>query len=192
MAIKALVYDNFGVLMDVVYSSLRRILPVEERGRLLEILDAADSGQISDTAELQQITALLDEFNLDGAKSVARAIQNSDRNTELLSFILDSRKKYKTALLSNVSAAIWNYYTPAELDKYFDTVVLSYREGMIKPDPRIYQLTCRRLGVQPDECVFTDDNETNVVAARRVGMRGIVFTDNQSYFAQLEEILQNA
>lgn len=192
MAIKALVYDNFGVLMDMVYSSLRRILPVEERGRLLEILDAADSGQISDTAELQQITALLDEFNLDGAKSVARAIQNSDRNTELLSFILNSRKKYKTALLSNVSAAIWNYYAPAELDKYFDTVVLSYREGVIKPDPRIYQLTCRRLGVQPDECVFTDDNETNVVAARRVGMRGIVFTDNQSYFAQLEEILHNA
>ena len=38
MAIKALIFDNFGVLMDVVYSSLRQILPNEARGELLKIL----------------------------------------------------------------------------------------------------------------------------------------------------------
>ena len=144
MAIKALIFDNFGVLMDLVYSSLR----------LLDILDQADNGRISDTEELRQIEVLLDEYNLDGAKSVAKAIQNADRNTELLDFIRANRGKYKMAMLSNVSAVIWNYYTQQQLDEYFDEVVLSYREGVAKPDQRIYELTCERLGVQPQECVF--------------------------------------
>ena len=192
MAIKALIFDNFGVLMDLVYSSLRHVLPEEARARLLDILDQADNGRISDTEELRQIEVLLDEYNLDGAKSVAKAIQNADRNTELLDFIRANRGKYKMAMLSNVSAVIWNYYTQQQLDEYFDEVVWSDREGVAKPDPRLYALTCERLGVQPQECVFADDNEVNVVAARQVGMHGIVFTGNEDYFKQLQEIIDNA
>lgn len=192
MAIKALVYDNFGVLMDQVYSSLRYVLPDQARGRLLQILDHADRGDISDQAELEQLTALLDEYHLDGAGQIAAAIQRSERNADLFDFIARSRGQYKTALLSNVSAVIWNYYTQAELNRYFDVVVLSYQEGIMKPDHRIYQLTCDRLGVRPDECVFADDNDANVVAAGEVGMHGIVFTTNQDYFAKLQEIITNA
>lgn len=192
MAIKALVFDNFGVLMDVVYSSLRQILPSDARGELLKILDNADTGLISADDQLSQIKALLNRYQLNGADEVARAIQRSKRNDELIDFIIKSRANYKTALLSNVSAVIWNYYTPEMLNKLFDVQVLSYQEGMMKPDHRIYQLTCNRLGVQPDECVFTDDNQANVVAAREVGMHGIVFTDNKSYFEELQEIIEHA
>ena len=192
MAIKALVFDNFGVLMDVVYSSLRQILPSDARGELLKILDNADTGLISADDQLSQIKALLNRYQLNGADEVARAIQRSKRNDELIDFIIKSRTSYKTALLSNVSAVIWNYCTPETLNKLFDVQVLSYQEGMMKPDHRIYQLTCNRLGVQPDECVFTDDNQANVVAAREVGMHGIVFTDNKSYFEELQEIVEHA
>lgn len=192
MAIKALVFDNFGVLMDVVYSSLRQILPSDARGELLKILDNADTGLISADDQLSQIKALLNRYQLNGADEVARAIQRSKRNDELIDFIIKSRSNYKTALLSNVSAVIWNYYTPEMLNKLFDVQVLSYQEGMMKPDHRIYQLTCNRLGVQPDECVFADDNQANVVAAREVGMHGIVFTDNKSYFEELQEIIEHA
>lgn len=192
MAIKALVFDNFGVLMDVVYSSLRQILPSDARGELLKILDNADTGLISADDQLSQIKALLNRYQLNGADEVARAIQRSKRNDELIDFIIKSRSNYKTALLSNVSAVIWNYYTPETLNKLFDVQVLSYQEGMMKPDHRIYQLTCNRLGVQPDECAFTDDNQANVIAAREVGMHGIVFTDNKSYFEELQEIVEHA
>lgn len=192
MAIKALVFDNFGVLMDVVYGSLRHVLPVEARARLLSILDEADNGRISADDELKQIVELLNEYNLDGAEQVAKAIQFSERNDELLNFILEKRGQYKTAMLSNVSAVIWNYYTPEQMDKYFDRVVLSYQEAIAKPDPRIYQLVCERLGVEPSECVFADDNEVNVDAANKIGMHGIVFTNNNDYFAKLEEILARA
>lgn len=192
MAIKALVFDNFGVLMDVVYGSLRHVLPVEARARLLSILDEADNGRISADDELKQIIELLNEYNLDGAEQVAKAIQFSEKNDELLNFILEKRDQYKTAMLSNVSAVIWNYYTPEQMEKYFDRVVLSYQEAIAKPDPRIYQLVCKRLGVEPSECVFADDNEVNVDAANKIGMHGIVFTSNGDYFAKLEEILDRA
>ena len=192
MAIKALVFDNFGVLMDVVYGSLRHVLPVEARARLLSILDEADNGRISADDELKQIVELLNKYNLDGAEQVAKAIQFSEKNDELLNFILEKRDQYKTAMLSNVSAVIWNYYTPEQMEKYFDRVVLSYQEAIAKPDPRIYQLVCKRLGVEPSECVFADDNEVNVDAANKIGMHGIVFTSNGDYFAKLEEILDRA
>lgn len=192
MAIKALIFDNFGVLMDVVYGSLRHVLSVEARARLLSILDEADNGRISADDELKQIVELLNEYNLDGAEQVAKAIQFSEKNDELLNFILEKRGQYKTAMLSNVSAVIWNYYTPEQMDKYFDRVVLSYQEAIAKPDPRIYQLVCERLDVEPSECVFADDNEVNVDAANKIGMHGIVFTSNGDYFAKLEEILARA
>ena len=96
MAIKALVFDNFGVLMDVVYGSLRHVLPVEARARLLSILDEADNGRISADDELKQIVELLNKYNLDGAEQVAKAIQFSEKNDELLNFILEKRDQSKT------------------------------------------------------------------------------------------------
>ena len=60
-------------------------------------------------------------------------------------------------------------------DDLFDTVVDSCREGGRKPNPAIYELTLTRLDVQdPLQVVFLDDFEGNVVAARGVGMHGIV------------------
>jgi len=58
-----------------------------------------------------------------------------------------------------------------ELAELFDTIVESARVGLRKPDPRIYELVCRELGVTPDRAVFLDDIGTNLKAARALGMR---------------------
>lgn len=49
---------------------------------------------------------------------------------------------------------------------------------MRKPDPRIYQPTCERLAVRPEEAIFLDDVDENIVAACAEGLYGIVFRDN--------------
>jgi FMN phosphatase YigB (HAD superfamily) len=46
---------------------------------------------------------------------------------------------------------------------------------MAKPDPAVYMMAAERLGLPPRECVFVDDLDTNVEAARQVGMVGILF-----------------
>ena len=67
----------------------------------------------------------------------------------------------------------------------FDGVVVSGLEGLVKPDPRIYRVFCERYGLAPDSCVFIDDSEANIVAARRFGMHGIHFTDPKLLRAEL-------
>ena len=85
---------------------------------------------------------------------------------------------YRTALLTNISRggeALWRELFPAE--ELFDVIVDSSRVGMRKPDPRIYQLTCDRLGVSADRCLFVDDLECNVSAAAALGMEVIQCLD---------------
>ncbi len=63
----------------------------------------------------------------------------------------------------------------------FDLVVESSVEGIRKPDPAIYELTCERLGVQPERAVFLDDLGINLKPARALGMQTIkVLDENQA------------
>jgi putative hydrolase of the HAD superfamily len=63
---------------------------------------------------------------------------------------------------------------------------------MSKPDPRIYALTCERLGVRPDETVFIDDYGPNADAAREAGLHGIHHTDNATTIGEIERLLGQA
>jgi putative hydrolase of the HAD superfamily len=61
----------------------------------------------------------------------------------------------------------------ADLRELFDAFVESAVVGLRKPDPRIYQLACRELGVTPGRAVFLDDIGANLKAARALGMHTI-------------------
>jgi epoxide hydrolase-like predicted phosphatase len=77
----------------------------------------------------------------------------------------------------------------AGLGSYFDVVVESAVEGLRKPDPRIYELTCARLDVGPDEAVFLDDLGVNLKSARALGMTTIKVSDVQGALDELASIL---
>jgi putative hydrolase of the HAD superfamily len=58
---------------------------------------------------------------------------------------------------------------------HFTALTYSCDIGVAKPDPRAYAVAADRLGVAPADCLFIDDTEVNVVAARGAGMRAEVF-----------------
>jgi putative hydrolase of the HAD superfamily len=66
---------------------------------------------------------------------------------------------------------------------------LSYKVGLIKPDPNIYIMAAKRLGLEPEECVFIDDNPGHCSAAREVGMKAIVYSSFSEVKNNLEKIL---
>jgi putative hydrolase of the HAD superfamily len=66
---------------------------------------------------------------------------------------------------------------PHRLRPHFDMVIESQAVGMRKPDPRIYQLACRELGVTPAETAFLDDIGLNLKSARALGMHTIKVAD---------------
>lgn len=76
----------------------------------------------------------------------------------------------------------WSMETFPEAREHFgilqmiDRYVVSGAEGMVKPDPRLFQVLLDRYGLRAGECTFVDDNPDNVAAARKMGMNGIVFT----------------
>ncbi len=73
---------------------------------------------------------------------------------------------------------------PATLE--FDDVLVSYELGVCKPDPEFFKRGLAKLGVEPEECLFIDDLEANVEAARSLGITGIRFESAE----QLEQRLK--
>src|SRR5262249_24528790 len=71
----------------------------------------------------------------------------------------------------------------------FDVVVESAREGLRKPDSRIYALVLARLDVVGTEAVFLDDLGINLKPARAMGMTTIKVTDPDAALAELEAVL---
>lgn len=61
-----------------------------------------------------------------------------------------------------------------DIEKYFDTILISEIEGLRKPDPEIFNRALRNLDLTPTEAVYVGDHpENDVLASRRVGMKGI-------------------
>lgn len=70
----------------------------------------------------------------------------------------------------------------------FDMVIESSVEGIRKPDPRIYTLTCERMGVSPDKSVFLDDLGINLKPARALGMQTIKVVSEAEAIDELSAI----
>jgi len=74
------------------------------------------------------------------------------------------------------------------LRAFFDVFVESIAVGLRKPDPRIYQLVCRELDVEPAEAVFLDDIGSNLKTARALGMTTIKVDEPDAALAELERV----
>ena len=68
---------------------------------------------------------------------------------------------------------------------YMDGGILSWKEKVIKPDPKIYRLLLERYSLKAEECVFIDDTPINVEEAERQGIHGIVFVSKEQVEADL-------
>ncbi|MGB5949296.1 MAG: HAD family phosphatase [Parvibaculum sp.] len=66
-----------------------------------------------------------------------------------------------------------------------EEVVVSGEEGVIKPDPRIYEILIGRTGLEPSRALFIDDSRRNVDAAAALGFHTHHFTDAEGLRADL-------
>lgn len=80
----------------------------------------------------------------------------------------------KTGIVTNNVAEFASFWRPIlPLDDLFDDVVDSSQVGVRKPNPAIFDLACRRLGVEGPRTLFVDDYEGNVVGARAAGLAAV-------------------
>ena len=200
MQVRAVVFDIGGVLEDTPptgvvekWEAALRLRPGELNERLGGVWKAGEIGAISE-AEVGSSVALL--MQLDDARMEAFMHDIwteylGTLNTELAGYFGGLRPRYRTALLSNSFVGA----REREQERYgfgdmTDLIVYSHEVGMAKPDPRIYRLTCDRLGVLPKHVVFLDDRADFVQGALDTGMRAILYEDNDQAIADLEAALR--
>jgi putative hydrolase of the HAD superfamily len=201
MTIRAVVFDVGGVLehrvdidLDGRWEQRLGLAPGEffTRLRASGLGRDADLGRIS---EAEFAAALGRLYGLD-PPTTNRLLADlwdlyvGELNTELADYFQRLRPRYRTAILSNGAAGgARQEQARYGLAEMADLLVYSYQEGIEKPDHRIYRRTCQRLGVRPQEVVFLDDVQANVVAARQVGMHAVRFQDTTQAITEVDGCL---
>ncbi|HWE52912.1 MAG TPA: HAD family phosphatase [Bryobacteraceae bacterium] len=98
------------------------------------------------------------------------------------------RQRYRLLLLSNTNAIHFEMVRETyPLLRHFDSLILSYEVGAMKPSPRIYQRAIEEAGCRAEECFFTDDIAEFVEGARREGIDAVQFQSA----VQIEEELKS-
>lgn len=69
----------------------------------------------------------------------------------------------------------------------FDRAYISGHMGVIKPDPRIYEMVEADSGVAPDRLLFADDRADNIAAAAARGWQTHLFDGPEGWAARLVE-----
>jgi putative hydrolase of the HAD superfamily len=202
MAIHAVVFDIGGVLEITPDPQLRAMTSGwEERlhltsGAMDERLgDLFAAGSLGGCSEEDVYAGMrdnlgMDEAQLDAYKRDFWAAYLGELNGELVAYFASLRPRYQTALLSNSFVGA----REREQDAYSfaqicDDIIYSHEVGLAKPDPRIYALTCERLGRLPEEIVFLDDYEPCIAGARAYGMRGVLFQNTAQAIADIQALL---
>ncbi len=202
MAIRAAVFD-IGDVLEIApdlgvgrrWETQLGFVEGEVRRRLSEVWAAGAIGAVTED-EVHQ--AISDRLGVDREQADAIMADFWEQylgvgNSELIEYCRGLRPRYRTGILSNSFVGAREREQAAYgFENLVDDIVYSHEVGMSKPDPRIYELTCARLEVRPEEMIFLDDVEPNVAAARAVGVHGIHYRDNAQAITEIEELLRSA
>ena len=121
------------------------------------------------------------------------ALLAGDFRPEMIEALRRIKTRFKTGCITNNmpsnaatgDAADRSLYA-REVMELFDELIESSKIGIRKPDPRIYQMMCDKLGVKPDACVYIDDLGVNLKPARAMGMTTIKVENGPQAIAELE------
>jgi len=92
----------------------------------------------------------------------------------------------KTGLGASMTTDPAKASATAQILPLFDEVIESSKAGVRKPDPRIYQMMCERLSVEPAQCIYLDDLGINCKPAAAMGMTAIKVTGETQALDDLE------
>jgi len=198
--IKAIIWDIGGVLMRTEDPTPRAELAAElglRREKLVELVFGGDQGrqaQIGTLTQKELWDFVRSELRLesDDYPDLEQRFFGGDvLDRKLVDFIRTLKPAYKTGIISNAWSELPDILEEWGILDAFDVVVGSGDVGIMKPDPRIFQLALERLTVAPEESVFVDDFIENVECARELGIQAIHFQSREQMLRELHNLLNN-
>ncbi|HYA57304.1 MAG TPA: HAD-IA family hydrolase [Thermoplasmata archaeon] len=102
---------------------------------------------------------------------------------------LKSRGAVRIVFASNVSMPVWRALKRKfRLDRLADEAALSCQLGVLKPDPRFYRAALRLARTERQAVLYVDDVRSNVLAARRLGIRSVWVRGPRSTLRALRQL----
>jgi putative hydrolase of the HAD superfamily len=206
MTIRAVIFDLGGVVLGSPPQAFRAY--EAERGIEINFLNRMvmrngrqgawarlERGELAMAAFMTAFDAeaLADGVTISTAELMVRVAEASMPREAMVFAVRKIREHgLRVAALTNNWASEDQDNKMALLRAEFDVFVESAIEGVRKPDPRIYEIACERLGVAPNEVIFLDDLGPNLKPARAMGMRTIKVDDHEAAIAELERLLGKA
>ena len=198
MTIEAVIFDLGRVLVDVVISDeFRSALdwppaPANDGGRRRRVFErlyqdfstgrltaeqfhrhlCRESGQKIEFGDFQRLWCSL-VHTLPGAEELFDRVA----------------RRWPVGLLSDTDPLHWQHVL--EHHPFVGRIsrpTLSFRIGVMKPDPRAFRAAADNVGYPPPACLFIDDKPENVVGAEKLGMQGLVFQGTAELQQQLERL----
>lgn len=147
-----------------------------------------DEGTLTETDYLEQVKKELPEYlHTAVEKLVWGWIKNCPMIPGMEEIVLDIKKSGKPLyLLSNFNQRL--RVEPYPILKEFDALVISGEIHKVKPDRAIYDYLLTTYALNPEECVFIDDNPANIAMAESLGIKGYLFDGDA---AKLRTYLEN-
>ena len=183
---KGVIFD----LGDVLFTwspDTATTIPAEMMGRILSsaIWIEYECGRIEQDACYRQIAQQFSVPATEVAEAFSQARDSLQPNNAMVSFIRDlknsSRGALKVYAMSNVSKEDYRVLLTKLADwSVFDQVFTSGDAGMRKPDLGFYYHVLEGINLAPEQVVFIDDKEVNVLAAKSLGIKSILYDDNFS------------
>lgn len=203
MAIRGIVFDIGGVLeytahhnvmgVDKAWEQKLNLQPGEMAQRLEAVWRAGSIGTISEAEVCKRIGEIM-AMSVEQVNAYMEDVWTEylgTLNEELATYFKNLRPQYKTAILSNSFVGAREREQAAyQFEDICDFIIYSHEVGIAKPDRRIYEMTCERLGLKPEEVIFLDNVEAVVTPASALGMHGIVFKNNAQAIADIEACIK--
>jgi putative hydrolase of the HAD superfamily len=196
--VKGLLVDFGGVLTTSVWDSFSDFCRKEglEEERLkqvfredpqaLKLLRRLEVGELTEDEFSEQFGPAIGIENHQGL--VDRLFAGMKPDEPMIEAVRRARAgNVRTGLISNS----WGRgrYDRDSFPELFDGVVISGEVGLHKPQPEIFELGAKLIGLDPADCVFVDDLRENCAGAEAVGMTAVLHRETPKTLERLEELL---
>ncbi|HEX8993861.1 MAG TPA: HAD-IA family hydrolase [Candidatus Paceibacterota bacterium] len=105
-------------------------------------------------------------------------VENDIANTDLIALMREMKEKGSLLfVMSNADEDLWAQQIAKHdfLSQGFDKLYYSGQTGLMKPDPRAYQLILQENDLQPEDCIYFDDGKTNIEVVQSLGIESYLF-----------------
>lgn len=103
------------------------------------------------------------------------------------------KRKIRVFILSNNFKERTKYYRKHFPDIFaaVDKAYFSWETGFVKPDEKSFRFILQENELKPEECAYFDNDEENVVVAKRIGIRAFLYNGFEETKQFLEIMMNN-